>query len=161
MYDGRIQQVAAPMEVYDRPANRFVAGFLGTPPMNFFDGRINVQDSKVCFEIGSDVIFLPLSIKDKLSGYNGKQMVLGIRPEAVSPGEYSGQMGNKVNALVSVIEPLGDRTAIHSIVNGHKLIASIEPHTKIKKDSQTAFYLDLNRVHIFEPGHTGKNIIHY
>jgi multiple sugar transport system ATP-binding protein len=161
MYDGRIQQVAAPMEVYDRPANRFVAGFLGTPPMNFFDGRINVQESKVCFEIGSDVIVLPLSIKDKLSGYNGKQMVLGIRPEAVSPIEYSGQTGNKINALVGVIEPLGDRTAIHSIVNGHKLIASIEPHTKIKKDSQTAFYLDLNRVHIFEPGHTGKNIIHY
>lgn len=158
MFDGQIQQVAPPMEVYDRPANRFVAGFLGTPPMNFFDGTVRFQQLKPCFEIGKDIIVLSESMKDKLSGYKDKRMILGVRPEAISPSDYSSQTGNKLNAVVNVIEPLGDRTAVHSIVGGHKFIASIEPHIKLKKDTEAAFYLDINRVHIFEPGQTGKNV---
>jgi ABC-type sugar transport system ATPase subunit len=126
--------------------------------MNFFDGTIRFQQSGVCFEIGKDTIVLPESMKNKLSGYKDKQMTLGVRAEAISPTDYACQTGNKLSAVVSVIEPLGDRTSVHSIVSGHKFIASIEPHIKLKNDAETAFYLDMSRVHIFEPGQTGKNV---
>jgi multiple sugar transport system ATP-binding protein len=158
MFNGQIQQVAPPMEVYDRPVNRFTAGFLGTPPMNFFDGTVRFEQSKICFEIGINTIILPESMKNKLSAYKDNPMVLGVRPEAISPSDYSAQTGNKLTAVVDVIEPLGDRTAVHSIVSGHKFIASIEPHITLKKGAETPFYLDMNRVHIFEPHKTGKNV---
>jgi multiple sugar transport system ATP-binding protein len=158
MYDGRIQQVAPPMEVYDRPVNRFVAGFLGTPPMNFFEGKIRFQREKVYFALEEDSILLPDSFKNKLAGYKDKQMILGIRPEALSATEYSSQSGNSLQAVVDVIEPLGDRTAVHLVASGRRFVASIEPHIRLDMGAKTVFHLDLNRVHIFEPGELGRNV---
>jgi multiple sugar transport system ATP-binding protein len=159
MLDGRIQQIAAPMEVYDNPANLFVAGFLGTPPMNFFNGVVQFQGSRAVFKIAENTISLPENMKEKLASYKNKPTVLGIRPESVSPLQYPGQSGNKLLAVVNVIEPLGDKTSIHSNVDGNKFIAGIEPHIKINKGVKTEFYIDMNRVHVFEPGKTGRRII--
>ena len=91
MYDGKIQQVAEPMEVYDKPVNRFVAGFLGTTPMNFFDGHVELLNSKLSIACGNDKIMVRDSTANKLLTYRGKKIVLGIRPEHLSTEPIPGQ----------------------------------------------------------------------
>ncbi|MHC4704930.1 MAG: ABC transporter ATP-binding protein, partial [Planctomycetota bacterium] len=84
MNDGAIQQIAAPVEIYDHPANKFVAGFLGTPPMNFLQGRIEAGGDTLYFTIGEDTVALPQQLKTTLGEYCDREMTLGIRPEDMS-----------------------------------------------------------------------------
>jgi multiple sugar transport system ATP-binding protein len=159
MYNGEIQQTAPPLEVYDRPVNRFVAGFLGTPPMNFFDGRIIFKNDRPCFDMGQEFLQLPRRLSANLAGYKEKQMVLGVRPESISPNKIEGLEDNSVVAAVNVIEPLGDHIDVcFTARGGEKVIASVNPHTKIEMDETLTMYVDTEKIHLFEPGDTGKNI---
>ncbi|MFH1616054.1 MAG: sn-glycerol-3-phosphate ABC transporter ATP-binding protein UgpC [Planctomycetota bacterium] len=159
MYDGEIQQVAAPMEVYDKPVNRFVAGFLGTPHMNFFDGKIQAKNGSIHFVTTNEEIKLPTSFNANLKDYRGRQMVLGVRPEALSPIPFNGQTDNFIRATVNVIEPLGNRMDIYlTSLTGTKFIADIDPHININVDDNIQMYIDTKKVHIFEPGDTGKSV---
>lgn len=161
MYEGVIQQVAPPMEVYDQPVNRFVAGFLGTPPMNFFDGCIELSNSNMVMTCGNDKITFSDILANKLSNYKGKEMVLGIRPEHISVEPITGQNNNIISATVNVIEPLGDRMDVYlTSASGHKFIANIDPHVKLEPEEPVQMYLDINRLHFFEHGETGLNILH-
>jgi multiple sugar transport system ATP-binding protein len=159
MYNGDIQQVAPPMEVYDKPVNRFVAGFLGTPPMNFLNGRISFRNNKPCFVMPHDSIELPQHLSAKLSSYKDKEVVLGIRPESVSSKKIEGIENNSISAIVSIIEPLGDRLDVYLTTGANeRLIANVEPHTRINIDEKITIYFDINKVHIFEPGDIGRNV---
>lgn len=159
MYDGVIQQVDEPMNVYDRPVNKFIAGFLGTPPMNFFDGRIEISGDKTGFVIENDTIILSKRLAEIASTYADKKLVLGIRPENISLEPYSGQEQNAVSADVQVVEPLGDRMDVYfETPGGTRFIANIDPHIKIEAGQSVKIYLDIEKVHLFEPGDTGKNI---
>ncbi len=159
MYNGEIQQVAEPMEVYDKPVNTFVAGFLGTPPMNLFDGTVILDAGKVCFQTGQESILLPERIKDKASKYIGKNMVLGIRPEHLSTTEIAEQCDNRIMGKVMLIEPLGVRMDVYLQCSAsEKFIANIDPHVKLSVDLSLPIYLDVKKIHIFEPGETGANV---
>ncbi len=159
MYEGVIQQVAEPMEVYDKPVNRFVAGFLGTPPMNFFDGKIEIKDSKPMFILTDGKPITLVNTNGKLSSFAGRDMVLGIRPEHLTVEKLSGQNNNGLSATVNVVEPLGDRKDVYlTAANGQKFIANLDPHIAIAMDQQVQMYVDSDKVHIFEPGDTGLNI---
>jgi len=159
MYNAVIQQIDEPMEVYDNPVNRFVAGFLGTPPMNFFNGMVEMKDSKVCFVTVNDTIAIPNSLKEFVSAYNGKEMVLGIRPENISPNPYPGQSENAIFATVQVVEPLGDRMDVYlDTIQGSRFIANIDPHIAIKTGESVLMHIDIEKIHIFEIGDTGRNI---
>ena len=156
MYEGVIQQVAEPMEVYDKPVNRFVAGFLGTPPMNFFDGKIEIKDSKPMFILTDGKPITLVNTNGKLSSYAGRDMVLGIRPEHMSVDSSN---DNSIPATVDVVEPLGDRKDVYlTAANGQKFIANLNPHVDITMDQQVEMYVDTDKVHIFEPGDTGSNV---
>lgn len=159
MYKGEIQQVAPPMEVYDNPVNRFVAGFLGTPPMNFFSGKIEIKDNSLVF-IPADGSGIKLSVfNGKLSSYVGQEMVLGVRPEHLSVYEIPNQSDNSIKASVDVVEPLGDRKDVYLTAdNGQKFIANLDPHIDIQMDQQVEMFMDIDKIHIFEPGDTGKNM---
>lgn len=159
MYNGEIQQVAPPMEVYDKPVNRFVAGFLGTPPMNFLKGKLSTKDGNPAFILNDgDVISLKNS-NGQYKSYLEKEMVIGVRPEHLTVEPLAGQSNNGVKAKVNVIEPLGDRKDVYlTSVSGQKFIANLDPHTAIDVDHQVTMYIDVNKAHIFEPGDTGKNI---
>jgi len=98
--DGEIQQTARPMEVYEKPVNKFVAGFLGTPPMNFFAGGLKLKNDTAYFAIGDDAIKLPQRLRSILQEYDGKQMLLGVRPENISPHQSSGQSDNAISAEI-------------------------------------------------------------
>src|SRR5262249_17962286 len=108
MKDGVVQQVGAPLEIYHRPANRFVAGFLGTPPMNFFEGRLVRDGGRVWFDEGTGRLALPPFVADALSPRVGEEIVLGIRPQAVSLDRAAAREGNTLPAKVVLVEPLGD-----------------------------------------------------
>ncbi len=159
MYNGIIQQIAEPMEVYDRPVNRFVAGFLGTPPMNFFDVCIESNDGKVVLICGEDMIILPDSSKKILSDYSNSQVVLGIRPENLSTHPFDGKDDNVLTGQVLVVEPLGDRIDVHlETSNSVRFVANTDPHITFNVGDNVRMYFDIGKIHFFELGDTGRNL---
>ncbi|MCP4259806.1 MAG: sn-glycerol-3-phosphate ABC transporter ATP-binding protein UgpC [Planctomycetes bacterium] len=159
MYNGVIQQVAGPMEVYERPINKFVAGFLGTPAMNFFTGRLKFENDTASFVIDKDTIIFPQRLRTVLRDYQNKEIVLGVRPENLSLQQFPGRINNTISATVNMVEPIGIRTNIHlTNNNGNKFVASIDPYTKLKANDIVKIYIDLEKIHIFDSGETGKNI---
>ncbi len=159
MYNGVIQQVAAPMEVYDRPANKFVAGFLGTPPMNFCDGHVRLRNDNFCFAIRDEEIMLPSSMKNALVLHKDKEMVLGIRPEHLLLEPLRDQRDNSIDCTAVVVEPLGDRTGVYlEAAHGARFITNVDPHVNIQIGQPVRMYMDIEKINIFEPGETGKNV---
>jgi multiple sugar transport system ATP-binding protein len=159
MRDGQIQQTAGPMEVYDRPVNKFVAGFLGTPAMNFFDGSLKLKDDTAFFAIGSDAVKLPQRLMAVLRDYYDRQMVLGVRPENISTRQYPGLSDNIISAMVNVIEPVGNRTDVYlTHLSGQNFIAAVDPYTILSANDTLKMYIDTDKIHIFEPGQTGRNV---
>lgn len=159
MYKGLIQQVDTPLEVYNKPVNRFVAGFLGTPPMNFFDGQLESKNGDMYFVNPVFQVKCSQSIKQKLSEYNGKNIVLGVRPENITMTPPQGQTENIIEATVEVIEPLGDRVEVYfSSKNNDRFIASIGPDIPVKIDDKMNVYISSDKFDLFEPGDTGKNL---
>jgi len=129
MYDGVIQQVAEPMDVYDRPANRFVAGFLGTPPMNFFDGQIRFKEADAYFTLGNQEIKLTSKTKSSLADYSDRDMVLGIRPEHLLPMPLPKQNQNGIDCTATVVEPLGDRMDVYFETDAGAGLSPMSIHT--------------------------------
>ena len=159
MYNGVVQQTGAPVEVYERPANKFVAGFLGMPSMNFFAGRVVFKDDIPSFMIGKDTITLPQRFKTLLADYSGREMVMGIRPENLSLRKFSAQASNVIGASVDIIEPLGNRIDIHLTGNDSvKFIVNTDIRININIHDVLKVYVDCEKLHIFEPGQTGKNV---
>jgi len=160
MREGKAQQTAAPWEVYEQPANRFVAGFLGTPPMNFLAGRIEADGDMMSLVIGEDTIVLPQRFNAVLQGRYGQEMVLGARPENISLEPFDGRAGGVISATVGLIEPAGPRTEVHlTSRTGQKFIAIAGPHIGLRVGEAAKMYLELEKLHIFEPGQTGRNVI--
>ena len=167
MKEGQIQQCAPPLEVYEHPVNRFVASFVGTPPMNFLDGRIATQGSEgTCFTFGNQRIRLNGDLARAASKYLGKPLVLGVRPESLSPantGKFAGEE-NRIIVKVNVVEPLGDRVDIHlgieNDVEALPLVCRADAYEfgKLQVGSIIRIHLDLGRVHLFEPGEPGVNV---
>jgi len=159
--DGVVQQVATPLELYERPANRFVAGFIGTPPMNFLEGRLLLEDGHIYFDEGSCKIRLPDDHKEQLGRFVGSSVVLGIRPESLSfkrEGEFVGE-DNALPVKVLVVEPLGDRMDVYVSTASHdRIVCRVDARTDVREGQGAPLYVDVTRVHVFEPGETGMNL---
>jgi multiple sugar transport system ATP-binding protein len=159
MYKGRVQQVAEPMELYNKPANKFVAGFLGTPTMNFLDGKIEFRDGAVHFALRDEAILLPPRMKDSLGNYQNQEMVLGVRPEHISLKPIADQNGNSISCTIMTIEPFGDHMEVYlKNCSGRTIIARIVPNDHIKLGEKVTLYIEVGKVFVFEPGETGKNV---
>jgi len=161
MKDGVIHQCAAPLEVYEQPANRFVAGFVGTPPMNFLDGRLLSEDGQLYFDEGTARFRLPGRFNGVLSSREGEQMVMGIRPEqmACNPqGRFAGEE-NRLDVTISEVETLGDKMDLHVQTGCHEqLICRVDVDRDLADGQNTTLHLDMQRVHFFEPGDEGVNV---
>src|SRR5680860_702978 len=148
MKDGFIQQVDSPINLYDRPMNRFVAGFIGSPAMNFMVGT--VQDGRLKsaqFDIKPNA-----DLSSKLLPYNGKKVYVGIRPENLSlRGDGVPEADNVVNAVVDVVEPLGSETLIIASVGGDQsVVARVDPHATVKAGDKIQLLVDLDYLHAFD-----------
>jgi multiple sugar transport system ATP-binding protein len=159
MKDGLIQQVGTPLDVYHTPSNRFVAGFVGTPPMNFLAGEI-VQDGGTCFRMGDVILQLDAKHAQRLRGRTGPA-VLGVRPEGLSltsEGRFA-VVRNRLPAKVIVSEPLGEKMDVYlSAPWKDRLVARVDARSDIGSDMAVDLYVDMQRAHVFEPGDLGNNI---
>jgi multiple sugar transport system ATP-binding protein len=160
MNEGRVQQVAPPLVVYDYPANRFVAGFLGTPAMNFIPGRLVQQNGGTCFEAGGAKVRLLPAMAQRVQGYVGKNVTLGVRPEDIGPegaGKFTGTE-NVLPVTVRVVEPLGNEQMVHLAgPSDAAMVGKMDSHVKVAIDDALQIHLAMNRVHVFDD-QTGCNI---
>jgi len=161
MKDGRVHQCDAPLEAYHKPVNRFVAGFIGMPPMNFFNGRLLAQDNRVYFDEGTARIRLLPEQAERLRGWVGREVVLGVRPEAMhirAEGRFRGEE-NLLTVQVNVVEPLGEKMDLYASTARHPVIVRVDAQAGLESVPRIPLHLDMRKVHVFEPGDLGVNLI--
>ncbi|MBY0312263.1 MAG: sn-glycerol-3-phosphate ABC transporter ATP-binding protein UgpC [Phycisphaerales bacterium] len=161
MSGGVLHQHAPPMELYRTPVNRFVAGFLGTPPMNFLDGKLEGSGSGLAFgesASGGQRVALPMDWASRVSNAAGRDVVLGIRPQALDIAVHAPGDRPRIRGTVALVEPLGDQMDITlSIPSGRRLVARINAVT-VKVGDALEMAIDMTKSHLFEPGEFGKNL---
>ena len=159
MNDGVIQQVAEPLELYDRPTNRFVAGFVGTPPMNFIEGRLEKADGAVFFDEGTTKLRLPVDLVPGVKNHVGKKVVFGIRPEHMDDKAFMGDVPphTTLEAMVNVVEPLGDETILYLSTGKQDFIAKVDSHHRVEVNQEIEVVLNLGKAHVFDAD-TGENL---
>jgi len=142
MKDGYIQQVGTPYELYFNPANLFVAGFIGEPPMNFVKCQVN----NGCVKIGSETI----DIKENLKGhedYEGKEVWFGFRPEDILLGEHDGCV---LKGNVELTEMLGDSTNVYVTMEDVNTILKVNPFEAPKMDEDISFTIPHKKIYLFD-----------
>jgi multiple sugar transport system ATP-binding protein len=158
MKNGIVHQVATPFEVYERPVNRFVAGFVGTPPMNFLEGRLLRSGEGLAFDDGESRLRLTPAMAQRLAGWTDRPVVMGIRPECLHVGESAAD-GATLEVRIGVVEPLGDRVDLHCGTSRHpRIVCRTDPRCVIREGERVPLRVDMQRVHFFEPGEEGINI---
>ncbi len=152
MKDGLLQQCDEPEKVYAQPANKFVAGFIGSPPMNFVDAKITSEGGKLFVDAG-DLKF-PLPAEHGAKDHVGKTVTMGIRPECIFDKNLDTHIKataeNTFEAKVDVLEPLGPEYVAYLHTGEHNLIATIDTGTKIKEAQTVEFMVNLEGIHIFD-----------
>jgi len=158
MKDGVVQQFGPPQTVYDSPANIFVAGFIGAPPMNFIPGRLVSHGDGLGLEIdtGFAKSSLPLPFSTSLvRAFPGDEVVLGLRPERItdSHGARASEKGlsQVLDIRVDVIEPTGPDTLVSSQINGKRLLSRVHPSAAPKPGEKLAVVVDLSKAVLFDP----------
>jgi multiple sugar transport system ATP-binding protein len=160
MNNGEIQQVGAPMEVYDHPVNMFVAGFIGSPAMNFFQGKLAAQNSDFFVDFGKFTVKVPKSQAHLCSSHVNQKVVFGIRPENISDREDAGEhQQERVPAKVSVVEPLGSEVIVELSAGDHTFVARLDPTTTARPMHEMAVYFNMSRFHLFD-AETGASLTH-
>ena len=151
MKDGVIQQVADPIALYDKPINKFVAGFIGSPPMNFVNGRIIKKDSKLFFTDEEFTVKIVEDMYKKLASYEGKEIVFGIRPEDIYDKLFTSMASseNTVKAIVEIIEPMGAEIFLYLTAGKSSLTARVGGHDKPEVHQDMDLVFDMSKVHFF------------
>jgi multiple sugar transport system ATP-binding protein len=149
MQDGLIQQVGSPLELYDRPANRFVGGFIGSPAMNFFDAELNGNGEKVSLQAGDVRIDLPSEKSKQLADYREKSVIVGIRPEDLKPTPDHAD-GKTIQGTVEVIEPIGNETYVELNAGSFNLFAAVGRKSQIKSHSNLVLQPVIDNLHLFD-----------
>lgn len=156
MKDGVIQQIADPQTIYDKPVNRFVASFIGMPPMNFLDCRLTQEGDGLCLQRETMKVKVPAAWQEALAACVGQTVVLGVRPENIAP--CRGETEDALMAVVEVVEPLGSETLLHLTIDGQNLVVKTDPDYKPVEGEHIKIAFDMNKAHIFEQ-ETGKTIV--
>jgi len=161
--DGIVQQIGAPLEIYDRPANRFVASFIGSPPMNFINCSL-VEHEGDLFLTGDGLhVKLPAEKKVALTRVDSSgdfPIVLGIRPEDISERHsyYSAADDNIIKARVDFLEPLGSEVIATCSLAAHEIIVRLNPRTSAKSDEMIELFLNMARARLFDRA-TGEALL--
>ena len=161
MKDGVIQQAGGALEIYYRPVNRFVASFLGSPPMNFLTGRVVESDGRLWFDEGSGKVPVPGWAKAALSQRVGQQVVLGVRPEALCDKDHARFATDQgsLDFRVTLVQPLGDKMDIYLATEHHpRVVAHLDAYSGVMAGQPLTMHLDLERVHFFESGENGERL---
>lgn len=153
MKDGIVQQVADPQTIYDKPANLFVASFIGSPQMNFIDSRIIDETGKLYIEFQGVRVEIPEEQARTIRGrgYEGKEVIFGIRPQHIYKHTCSdNQAQDPLSATIEVKELLGSEIYLYLIINGHNVTACMAPDTKAEIGQSIDIYFDMKNMHLFD-----------
>ncbi|MDX1972160.1 MAG: sn-glycerol-3-phosphate ABC transporter ATP-binding protein UgpC [Candidatus Sumerlaeia bacterium] len=155
MKDGLIQQVADPITLYEHPRNRFVAGFIGHPAMNFLKGELQEENDRLVF--AEDFLRLPLPEKTARTLRDRhkveKQVILGIRPEDLHDPLHPPDRAatHEIQARVEVLEPIGSELTLYLTTGSHPLVARVPPRTPAEIDETKSLLVNLDKLHFFDP----------
>jgi multiple sugar transport system ATP-binding protein len=150
--DGALYQVGTPEELYFQPDNLFVAGFIGSPAMNFFPATLKGTAEQMTLDAESLQVQLPPERSRRLAEHTGLEVMVGLRPEDIHVAEMApaGLVGHAAAARVDVTEMLGNETLLHLDIGKHRLLARVDPRTRARPGQEIALKLDLERIHIFD-----------
>ena len=149
MKDGLIQQIGSPLTLYNEPENLFVAGFIGSPPMNFMPVTIKNDGGKLIADEGEFRIELSKQYGDQLKDYVGKSVTMGVRPENLEVAP-KGTKEDSITATVKVIEQLGDEIQLHLETDLSSIIAKVPPHLSFDVDQKICFTPAADKIHFFD-----------
>ena len=150
MRDGWIQQVGEPLELYSKPANRFVAGFIGSPAMNFVDVGVAEAGGALWAESPGIRVMVPPARAGALRPHAGQRVTLGIRPEDLHVATGGDASQGTVDAIVDVVEPLGSEILLDVKVGPTIMVARVEPTVRVKVHEPLRLRLDPDRLHFFD-----------
>jgi multiple sugar transport system ATP-binding protein len=150
MKDGLVQQVGEPLELYGKPANRFVASFIGSPAMNFAEVTINAAGGGLWAETPGLRIGIPAHRREALRGHAGQRVTLGVRPEALRPANGADHSDYVFDSTVEVVEPLGNEILLDVRAGSHLMVARVDPSMRVKVRDAVRLALDPERLHFFD-----------
>jgi multiple sugar transport system ATP-binding protein len=154
MKDGLLQQCDTPLNLYHKPANMFVAGFLGTPSMNFIhEAQVVKNGAKPLLDTGEFKVHLPEQYSATLNDYIGKTVVMGIRPQDIfdksyAPSNLASQ--EPIRMSVDVIEPMGAVSTIFLNSGRHTLVAELDAETRAEEGGKLDVVIDPSSIHVFD-----------
>jgi multiple sugar transport system ATP-binding protein len=151
MKDGWIQQVGEPLELYGNPANRFVAGFIGSPAMNFMDVTLSEGPGALRAEAPGVRLTIPLERMDRLRPYAGQHLTLGLRPEDLHLATGDDPEGTVFDAVVDVVEPLGSEILLDVKAGATPLVARVDPTVRVKVHEKIRLAVESERLRYFDP----------
>lgn len=153
MKDGEVQQVAPPLELYERPANKFVAGFIGNPPMNFFPVMVEASKGGIRLRHASFTLAVPKSLIEAVRPHVGKEVGFGIRPEDLYDRlfyNYPVPHNSSVNAVVDVVEPMGSEVYLYLKAGTVDFVVRVPSYVKAETGKQMELVINLERMHLFD-----------
>lgn len=156
MNEGRIQQVAPPLEVYNSPVNRFVASFIGSPAMNFLE--LSIRENTLVDEAAAISIVLPARFKAALQHYGRQKVTLGIRPEGLRPTtSSSASKAAAPHFIVDVVQHLGHEVLLDASAGSQRIVARVSPADVCAVGERRPFIFDMAQAHLFD-AETGVNL---
>ncbi|MCK5134929.1 MAG: sn-glycerol-3-phosphate ABC transporter ATP-binding protein UgpC [Bacteroidales bacterium] len=148
---GKIQQIDTPSNLYANPANFFVAGFIGTPPMNFIYGKVIKSDNGIRFTDNSQIFEVNLSSDHSLKNYIGKEVILGIRSEDIYNQMNESEKGFTVlDCKIEFIEKLGHEIYAYFQIGEQQIISRLKPDVEIRKGSMINLFFDIGKMYFFD-----------
>jgi multiple sugar transport system ATP-binding protein len=152
MKDGIIHQIDTPLNLYNHPVNKFVAGFIGSPSMNFIEGKL-VQENGLTFKSKGNFLTLKLneSLSEGLKNYLSKSLWLGIRPEDIYDTDSSTRNNSaKIEVLLEVVEPMGNEIFLYFTIESSQFVARIPAREKPEPNTKRKLSFDLEKLHFFD-----------
>jgi len=149
---GILQQVDSPQNLYDSPENLFVAGFIGSPAMNFFPAKLRKDNGKLNVDAGNFVVPIPDKNADAYQGHEGKNVIFGIRPEDIHDPSFlpANVVTEKIEAKVDVKELMGNEIFLHMMSGQDSFVARVDPRSNLHIGEQSQVAFDMNNIHIFD-----------
>lgn len=151
MKDGLIQQVGAPLEVYAFPQNQFVAGFIGSPAMNFIPCTVTTRNGSLFFVAPGLALPVPAAKAKAMAAYKDKAVTMGLRPEDVHETTPQDAANSVFDAKVEVVEPIGHEIYLDVTVGNSEIIARVSPDTPVKVGQTIKLAASLDKLHAFDP----------
>lgn len=152
MNEGRIMQAGKPLGVYENPANKFVAGFIGSPSMNFIETKLVEDGGRLYVDAESFRLVIPRNLESSYRAHVNAEVVFGIRPEHINDSTFVNDIHGRdeVKALVDVIEPIGSEVILIVTIGKHRMTAKVDPRTKATVNQPITLNVDMKKMHLFD-----------